>query len=113
MELSLKEEPTRRGTRVPCAIDSVLTSVDPVRPFSAPCVIVLVNPQGCAARVRIPVEVGASVQLGRLPSGTDARARVVNCIFLGERERFWLLGLALIQPGNVWGLRTPPEDWSL
>jgi hypothetical protein len=38
-------------------------------------------------------------------------ARVVNCISLGEYEKFWLLGLVLDEPGNVWGIDNPPEDW--
>jgi hypothetical protein len=38
-----------------------------------------------------------------------ATARIVNCIALGER--LWLLGLALNQPGNVWGVE-PLEDWT-
>lgn len=40
-----------------------------------------------------------------------ASAKVVNSISLGEYERFWLLGLELHQPGNVWGIETPPNDW--
>jgi hypothetical protein len=39
-------------------------------------------------------------------------ARVVNCISFGEHEKFWLLGMALDEPGNVWGVKTPPKDWS-
>jgi hypothetical protein len=35
----------------------------------------------------------------------------VNCISLGEYEKFWLLGLTLDEPGNVWGIEKPPEDW--
>jgi hypothetical protein len=38
-------------------------------------------------------------------------ARVVNCISLGEFEHLWLLGLALNEPGNVWGIESTPEDW--
>jgi hypothetical protein len=30
-----------------------------------------------------------------------------------EGGKFWLLGLALDEPGNVWGIATPPEDWRL
>jgi hypothetical protein len=35
----------------------------------------------------------------------------VNSISLGEYEKVSLLGLALDEPGNVWGIKTPPEDW--
>jgi hypothetical protein len=37
----------------------------------------------------------------------------VNCISLGQYEKLWLLGLALDEPGNVWGIQSPPEDWAL
>lgn len=47
-----------------------------------------------------------------LPIKCKVTARVVNCISLGECERFWILGLALDEPGNVWGIETPPDDWA-
>jgi len=102
----------RRGTRIPCEIPITLTSLDPADPFSEPCLIILVNPQRCAARFRRPLEIGAAVQLEGLPAGTKVTARVVNSISIGEYEKFWLLGLALDEPGNVWGIQSPPEDWT-
>ena len=35
----------------------------------------------------------------------------MNCIYLGEHEKFWLLDLSLMEPGNVWGIGEVPEDW--
>jgi hypothetical protein len=102
----------RRGTRIPCEIPITLTSLDPIHPFSEPCLAILVNPQGCAVRLRRPLEIGAAVRLEGLPVRTNITARVVNSISLGEYEKFWLLGLALDEPGNVWGIKTPPEDWA-
>jgi hypothetical protein len=58
-----------------------------------------------------PLEIGAAVRLEGLPAGTNATARVVNCISIGDYKKFWLLGLALDKPGNVWDIQTPPEDW--
>ena len=103
----------RRGTRIPCEIPITLTGVDPAHPFSGPCLIILANPQGCAARFRRPLEVGSAVRLEGLPASGSVTARVVNCISMGEYEKLWLLGLALDEPGNVWGIETPPEDWTL
>jgi len=102
----------RRGTRVSCEIPITLTSLDPAHPFSEPSQTLLVNPQGCAARFRLPLEIGAAVRLEGLPTGTTVTARVVNCIRIGEYQKFWLLGLALDEPGNVWGVQTPPADWA-
>jgi len=89
-----------------------LTSLDPAHPFSEPSQTLLVNPQGCAARFRRPLEIEAAVRLEGLPARTNVTARVVNSISIGEYEKFWLLGLALDEPGNVWGIQTPPEDWA-
>jgi hypothetical protein len=109
----LREKVTRSGTRIPCEIPVTLTSLEPNRLFADSCLVVLVNPQGCAARFRRPVEIGTPVQLEGLPSNNSVAARVVNCISMGECEKFWLLGLDLMEPGNVWGVQTPPEDWTL
>jgi len=111
MSLAPNKSRVRSGTRVSCEIPTILTSLGQAHPFSGPCLIVLVNPQGCAARFGQPLEIGASVRLEGLPTRTSVTARVVNCIPIGEYERFWLLGLALDEPGNVWGVQTPPQDW--
>ena len=51
------------------------------------------------------------MKLDGLPSGNSVTAQVVNCISFGEHEKFWLLGLTLMEQGNVWGVQSPPEDW--
>ena len=102
----------RCGTRIPCQIPVTLTSADPTQPFSDPCLVILANPQGCAARFPRPVEVGAAVRLEGLPASGNVTARVVNCISVGEYEKLWLLGLALDEPGNIWGIQSPPQDWA-
>ena len=47
-----------------------------------------------------------------LPTSSSVTAKVMNCIPLGG-ERFWVLGLALDEPANVWGVPSPPKDWTL
>jgi hypothetical protein len=101
----------RNGTRINCEIPVGLR-VDSFRTKAEQCVVILVNPQGCAARFHRPLEIGAAVQFEGLPTGC-ATARVVNCVSVMEGGKFWLLGLALDEPGNVWGIATPPEDWRL
>ena len=112
MSSALNKSEVRRGTRVTCEIEITLTSLDPAHPFSEPSRTLLVNPQGCAVRFRRPLEIGATVRLDDLPAGTSVTARVVNCIPIGDYEKFWLLGLALDEPGYVWGIQSPPEDWT-
>ncbi len=107
-----KKASLRRGTRIPCEIPVTLTALDPSQPFSGECLVILVNPQGCAARVVRPLEIGAAVRLEGLPASTGITARVVNCISMGQYEKLWLLGLALDEPSNVWGVQSPPHDWT-
>jgi len=107
-----KKASLRRGTRIPCEIPVTLTVLDPSQPFSGECLVILVNPQGCAARCGHPLKMGTAVRLEGLPASTAVTARVVNCILLGKFEKLWLLGLALDEPGNVWGIQSPPDDWS-
>ena len=101
----------RRGTRIPCKIPITLTSLDTSRPFSEAGMAILINPQGCGVRLGRPVEVGTAVRMEGLPKGYIA-GRVVNCISFGEHEKFWLIGIALDDPGNVWRFKKPPDDWS-
>jgi hypothetical protein len=91
-----------------------LTSLDVTNSFSEPALVILANPQGCGIRLGRPLEIGAAVQLKGLPVLLDrsVMAQVVNCISLGQYEKFWLIGLALDEPGNVWGIETPPADWA-
>jgi hypothetical protein len=71
----------------------------------------LINPQGCAARFGRSVEVGTVVRLDGLSIKYNVIAKVVNCIRVEEYEKFWILGIVLDEPGNVWGIESPPEDW--
>ena len=82
-------------------------------PGADPCLVILINPQGCASRFSCPLEIGTGVRLEGLPSKLNLTARVVNCVSRGQYEKSWLLGLALTEPGNVWGIDAPPEDWGV
>ena len=102
----------RSGTRIACEISAMLGLLDSLHLPSEPCLIIVVNPQGCAARFNRPLEIGAGVWLEGLPV-RGATARVANCISIAGFANLWLLGLALDEPGNVWGIVTPPEDWEV
>jgi hypothetical protein len=102
----------RSETRVQCEIEAMLRSADESCSFCEPCRIVLVNQQGCALTINRGLDVGAAVILEGLPVTSKISGRVVNSIPLGKHEKpFWLLGVAIDEPGNVWGISNPPEDW--
>ena len=88
-----------------------LSSRDSRTPFSQRCLIILANLRGCAVRSPEPIPTGTVVYLEGLPVQSEVAARVVTCFSLGRFEHLWLLGLALIEPGNVWGIENVPEDW--
>jgi hypothetical protein len=102
----------RNGTRVSCDIRAKLDILSSLDPPSAPCQIIVINPQGCGIRFNRPLEIGTRVQLQGLPANRNVIARVVNCISFGQYEKFCFIGLALDEPGNVWGIEKPPEDWN-
>ncbi len=101
----------RRGTRISRRISVALISIDDGLPVSEAGVTLLINPQGCALRIGQPIDVGRRVRLDGLPVKDEVTARVANCISFGQYEKFWVIGLSLDQPGNVWGVGKPPADW--
>jgi hypothetical protein len=102
--------PPRRSTRIRAQIPIRLTSLDPAIEFSEPCHTLIVNTQGCGVRVTRPFEPGLTVELSDLPVG-KITATVANCVPLGTGAKYWLVGLALHETGNVWGIRPAPADW--
>ncbi|HEY1660207.1 MAG TPA: hypothetical protein VGG14_17780 [Candidatus Sulfotelmatobacter sp.] len=102
----------RRGTRLRVEIPLTLTSMDRRHPLSAECVALLVNPQGCGVRASQALPLETPVFLGDLPGGATASGRVASCLPLGNDGRFFLIGVSLYNPGNVWGIANPPEDWN-
>jgi hypothetical protein len=85
----------RRDTRISCNIPLIITSLDAAFPFPEPATVILVNPQGCAARFGRPLPLETAVQLEGLAKERKVIARVVNCVSLGPYEKFWIIGLAL------------------
>jgi len=102
----------RRSTRIRAQIPFRLTRLDTAVRTSERCYTLVVNPQGCGVRLLKPLEPGVPVQLDELPGGTSVTARVANCVPLGTEGKYWLVGIALDQPGNVWCIRPEPADWA-
>jgi len=104
-------EAARRSTRIRAQIPFRLASLDPTVPFSEQCHTLVVNTEGCGVRLTQPLEAGLPVLLDELPGGTSAPARVANCVSLGTGGKYWLVGLALEEPGNIWCIQPAPADW--
>jgi hypothetical protein len=103
---------TRRSTRLRVEIPLTVTSMDRRHPFSASCVALVVSLQGCGFRTTQALPLETPILLGELPSGGSASARVANCLPLGQDGKYFLIGVSLYNPGNVWGIIDPPADWN-
>jgi hypothetical protein len=75
-----------RVTRIPCAIRLRLSALDSPHAFFEPCLVVLVKPQGYGLRF--------------------GSAHVMNCISIGQYEKFWFVGLSLDESDNFVGIET-------
>jgi hypothetical protein len=104
-------EAARRSTRIQAQIPLRLTSLDPAIQMSEHCHTLVLNTQGCGVRLSRPLEPGVPVRLDELPGGQSVTARVANCVPLGPGGKSWVVGVALDQTGNIWGIHPAPVDW--
>ena len=104
-------EAARRSTRIRAQIPLRVTSLDPASPFSESGHTLVLNTQGCGVRLSRALEPGLAVSLDDLPGGKSVPARVANCVPLGSGGQWWMVGIALDEPGNVWGIHPAPADW--
>jgi len=105
----LTPKTTRRSTRLRVEIPVTVTSLDRMRPFSGKCVLLVVSALGCGIQSSQPLLVETPIMIAGIPGGASVTARVANCVPLGSDG--FLIGAALYNHGNVWGVANPPEDW--
>ena len=108
----LTPKATRRCTRLRVEIPVIVTSMDRRHPFSEECVALVVSPQGCGFRTSQALPLETPILLGDLPGGGSTSGRVASCLPLGTDGKAFLIGVALFNHGNVWGITDPPEDWN-
>ncbi|MGH9502441.1 MAG: hypothetical protein ACRD20_06290 [Terriglobales bacterium] len=101
----------KRSTRIRAQIPLRVTSLDPEAPFSESGHTLVLNPQGCGVRLSRALEAGLAVSLDELPTRMRVTARIANCVPLGAGGQWWMVGIALDEPGNVWGVHPAPADW--
>ena len=108
----LTPKSTRRSTRLRVEIPLTVTSMDRRHPFAAQCVALVVSPQGCGFQASQALPLETPILLSDLPGGANASGRVANCLPLGNDGKYFLIGVSLYNPGNIWGIAAPPEDWN-
>jgi hypothetical protein len=104
-------EAVRCSTRIRAQIAIHLTSLDVGNSFSESCHTLVVNLTGCGIRLSRPLEPGVRVCLDQLPSGQSVTGCVATCVSLGPSSKYWVVGVALDEPGNIWGISPAPADW--
>jgi hypothetical protein len=110
MEISTPRT-ARRSTRVRVQIPVTVSSMDRRHPFSATCDALVVSAQGCGLRASQALPLETPILLSNLPGGASASARVASCLPLGHDGKQFLIGVSLYNPGNIWGIANPPQDW--
>lgn len=99
-------------TRVRVEMPLRLATIAPAALFAEDTHTLVVNPQGCGVKLSRALDPGTRVLLDGLPGDMQVTARVANCLPLGNDGKWYLLGLALDEPGNIWGITEPPDDWA-
>ena len=111
MDSTEETNPARRSTRIRAQIPLRVTALDATSPFSESGHTLIINSQGCGVRLSRSLKPGTEVFLDELPTGKRVTAQVANCVPLGTGSKYWLVGIALDQPENIWGIHPAPEDW--
>jgi hypothetical protein len=101
----------RRSSRVPITVPVLVTSLQPGAQFSEVCETLVVNAHGCAMRSPIKLDAGVPLQFHN-QEGRETTAQVVYCKPVGLDQPGWTLAARFDQPGNFWGLKSCPQDWT-
>jgi hypothetical protein len=111
MSTPAKTSKAARHTRIRAQIPVRVVSLDPMNPMNEDCHTLVINPEGCGVRLTRAVKPGLKVLLDDLPNGNNVPARIASCVPLGTDGKYWLVGLALGQHGNIWCIQPAPADW--
>jgi hypothetical protein len=96
---------SRRSTRVPLKIVIMARSL--TEPLTCDGETIVVNRHGALISSSIPLRVGMEIEIHVIITDKRAPAKVVYV----DPERPRVCGIGLIEPGNIWGLSFPPDDW--
>lgn len=107
----LTPKTSRRSTRLRVEIPVSVMSLDRMWPFAEKCIVLVVSAQGCGFRSTRALQLETPIMMNDLPAGNSVTARVASCVPLGNDG--FLIGAALYNHGNVWGIADAPEDWNV
>jgi len=96
---------SRRSTRVPLKVVIVAQSL--TEPLTCDGETIVVNRHGALIASEMPLRTGMMIEIHVILTDKRAPAKVVYV----DPERPRVCGIALAEPGNIWGLSFPPDDW--
>jgi hypothetical protein len=111
-ESSAKYFPIRRSTRLALEIPVRVTSLDAAVKFAENCNTVTVSAHGCGIISPKRLDIGVRVNLEIVADKQSTSARVLELVPLAEDNSSWLLGMEMERPGNFWGIKYAPADWT-
>lgn len=96
---------SRRSTRVPLKVviaarglnESLITDGETI----------VVNRHGARIRCTAPLHVGLEIEVHVIITDKRTAAKVVYI----HPKRPQICGIELAEPGNIWGISFPPDDW--
>ena len=95
----------RRSTRVSLKVIVVAQSL--TEPLTCDGETIVVNRHGALMSSTVPLSLGMKIELYVVMTDKHAAAEVVYV----DPERPQVCGIELWEPGNIWGLSFPPDDW--
>ena len=98
---------SRRSTRVPLKV--VLSAQGISEPLRCDGETIVVSLHGALIYCSVPLHVGLKIEIHVVITGKRTPAEVVYV----DPEQIHICGIVLAQPGNIWGLSFPPNDWRL
>lgn len=102
----------RRSTRLTLSVPITLSGVDALQqPFQEQTHTILVNKHGAKVTTRHELAVNSTVHVHNSRLGRKAQARVVVIDKRRSPSDPFEVGIALEEPGNIWGVEFPPDDW--
>ena len=99
---------TRRSTRIILRVPVSITKKGSSESFDAWTLVI--NKYGARLQSKKGLHSNQSVGL-TLPNGQSATGRVIWADIVPNAEGYFEFGVQLADPGNLFGVTFPPEDW--
>ncbi len=104
----------RRSTRIDYQTPVVLSGRDALgQTYRDETVTQIVNIHGARIRTDRKILVGMLVTVECAKTGRGSKGVCVNTYEPSPEEPHAAIAMQLLQPGNIWGVENPPDDWAV